>query len=76
MAKVISSCMCIHCPFRKRIRTSGCVCSHPDQRKIDNYFKEHNISKMPGFIGFIKSDGSFPVKTTPKWCPKIITEDK
>lgn len=45
-------------------------CRHIDQKYIENYFREKGILKMPGCIGFSKPDGSFPVKNTPKWCPK------
>lgn len=44
-------------------------CTHPNRKYIDEYFKIHNIKKSPAFIGFSKTDGSFPVKKKPKWCP-------
>ena len=38
---------------------------------INNYFKEHRIKKMEGFIGFGKPFEDKPqIKTSPAWCPK------
>ena len=51
-------------------RRQGYYCRHNDQKYINDYFRDKRILKMPGFIGFSKTDGSFPVKNTPKWCPK------
>ena len=66
--------ICKECPYAKVYRkygntTASVMCSHPDHDYIHNYFKEHNISKYEGFIGFINSKGIFPVKKSPAWCP-------
>lgn len=62
--------LCQHC---KCLQKTGNIrkkyyCRHPNQKYIEDYFKEHNIQKMPGFLGFAKFN-DFPVKNTPKWCP-------
>lgn len=62
-------CKCIKCDYAVEHWGKGRLCKHPDGEKIQKYFDENNIKKMPGFIGFLKADGSFPVKKTPKWCP-------
>ena len=51
-------------------------CRHNDQKYIEDFFRDKKILKMPGFIGFSKPDGSFPVKNTPKWCPKKVVDQK
>lgn len=69
-----NKCECNKCEYMKCYRhdsRSSFQCCHPNQQFIDDYFKEHEISKMPGFIGFSKPWESVPInKTTPKWCPK------
>lgn len=46
-------------------------CKHPDRAHIRDYFKEHNIYKMEGFIGFGERFADKPsIKTSPAWCPK------
>lgn len=62
-------CRCEKCPHKDWYWGKGQICRNPNKEKITKYFEEHKINKMPGFIGFIKADGSFPVKRTPKWCP-------
>lgn len=66
--------ICKECPHRREINrfgntTSEVWCKHPDYDFIYKYFKEHNISKAVGFIGFVNSKGVFPIKKSPKWCP-------
>lgn len=67
---------CADCGYCKDIRNLGNTrgsfhCEHPDQDYINNYFKEHKIQKMPGFIGFGEKFKNVPsIKTSPAWCPK------
>ncbi|MCI6044273.1 hypothetical protein MR857_13320 [bacterium] len=64
---------CEHCrEFRRDGNTrSSFLCKHPDYEYIENYFKEHRIEKMAGFIGFGKRWFHVPtIKTSPAWCPK------
>lgn len=63
---------CEHCKeFRKSGNTrSGFHCEHPDKKYIWDYYKEHNINRMVGFIGFgAKYSNDVPLKTSPAWCP-------
>lgn len=70
-------CQCNHCEYCKSYQTKGNKfakrtayhCKHPDQKAIKQFFDEHKMIKMIGFIGFSKTDGGFPIKRTPKWCP-------
>lgn len=55
-------------------RRSVYHCRHNNHKYIDDYFRDKKILKMAGCIGFSKKDGSFPVKNTPKWCPKKAVE--
>lgn len=64
---------CINCKYSQAYRKPGNSryeyrCKHPDQKYIIDYFEEHKIQKLQGFLGFAKP-GEFPVKTAPKWCP-------
>ena len=66
--------ICKDCPYKKEYRrnfnsTKGVMCVHPDKEYIRKYFKDRNIKKYQGFIGFINSKGIFPVKKSPMWCP-------
>lgn len=66
--------ICKECPFQKQYRrhfnsTREVMCEHPDKEYIRKYFKEHNIRKYEGFIGFVNSKGVFPIKKSPAWCP-------
>lgn len=73
MADKIKCADCEHCKgFRKMNNTRASFsCEHPDQRYILDYFKEHNIHKMPGFISYGEKFKSVPsIKTSPAWCPK------
>ena len=73
MADKIRCADCGHCKgFRKMSNTrSSFSCEHPDQRYILDYFKDHKIHKMPGFLGYGKLFSSeVPIKTSPAWCPK------
>lgn len=67
-------CMCIDCPFCKQYFTNGRYCNHKNQKYIKKYFKNNNMKKMPGFIGFLKVNSEFPIKRTPKWCPRLEEE--
>ena len=50
-------------------------CNHPNMEAIRKYFKEHNIKKMEGFIGFGEKFSKVPKnKTTPKWCPENLNQ--
>lgn len=73
MADKIRCADCEHCrEFRPVGNTrSNFTCEHPDREYIRNYYKEHNIYKMEGFIGFgAKYSEKVPIKTSPAWCPK------
>ncbi len=67
---------CSECEHCNELRTvgntrSGFSCGHPDQKYIYDYFAEHKIAKMAGFLGFGKRWAhEVPVKTSPAWCPK------
>ena len=64
---------CEYCHGYSRVTRKGYHCEHPNQRYIDDYFREHDIRKMSGFIGYGKALESVPGnKTTPKWCPKKL----
>jgi len=78
-----SDARCINCKYCMGYKTSASVlqhartgyhCQHPNQKYIIDYFEEHKIQKQHGFIGFSKTDRSFPVKRTPKWCPIAESE--
>lgn len=73
MAEKIRCIGCEHCKDLRNIgNTRGSFhCKHHDQDYIYKYFKEHNIQKMPGFVGFGKPFEDKPsIKTSPAWCPK------
>jgi len=66
--------ICIECSFKREYRRGGnltrsVICEHPNKEYIYNYFKQNNIHKMEGFLGFVNSKGVFPIKKCPKWCP-------
>lgn len=67
---------CQHCAEKRKLGNcrSEYTCAHPDQRYILDYFQEHHISKMAGFLNYGKP-GEVPVKTSPAWCPKKKTEN-
>ena len=70
---------CEHCKsFRKVGNTRASFsCEHPDQKHISDYFKEHRIQKMPGFIEYGKPySREVPIKTSPAWCPKKKKEGR
>lgn len=77
MSKEIKNvCDCLTCPFLRDYRATYGFrhefhCGHPDRQYIENYHKEHGIKKYPPFIGYSKPDMTFPIKRTPKWCPKL-----
>lgn len=65
---------CEYCVGYGHYKRKGFHCQHPNYSHIDQYFKEHKISKMVAFIGFGEKFSNVPKnKTTPKWCPKNIT---
>lgn len=70
----MNKCECDKCEYCSAIRRDtrkGFYCEHPNQRYINDYFKEKDIQKMPGFVGFGEKFADVPKnKTTPKWCPK------
>lgn len=73
MADKIRCAECEHCKdFRGIGNTRGSFyCEHPDQKYIIQYFKDHKILKMQGFIGFGNRNEDKPsIKTSPAWCPK------
>lgn len=54
--------------WRERL---GYYCEHRDQEHIRNYFNEHRLKKMPGFVCYNNKNYSGPaIKTSPAWCPK------
>lgn len=67
---------CANCEYCKEFRPVGntrsnFTCEHPDHEYIRNYYREHKIHKMDGFIGFgAKYSEEVPIKTSPAWCPK------
>ena len=67
---------CVDCGYcrgtkGKYAERKGFRCEHPNQSYILEYFKEKNILKMAGFIGFGKCYADKPtIKTAPAWCPK------
>lgn len=67
---------CEGCNYCKGVKGNnatryGFHCQHPDQKHIGDYFREHRLTKMDGFIGFGKCFGDKPeIKTSPAWCPK------
>ena len=66
--------ICKDCPHKKEYHrgtntTKGVYCEHPNSEYIRKFFTEHNIRKYEGFLGFINSNGDFPIKKCPKWCP-------
>ena len=66
--------ICKECPYMKELHgrfgvTKQIWCNHLDQDHIRSYFEEHLIKKAVGFIGFTNSEGKFPIKGSPKWCP-------
>ena len=67
-------CECDKCKCCLVVRYStrrGFFCKHPNYKYISDYFKEHNIRKMVGFIGYSEKFLNVPKrKTTPLWCPE------
>lgn len=66
---------CFECEYCKGYRPWGNIrtafnCAHPNETYIKDYFREKNILKMPGFLGFGKANSNIvPLKTSPAWCP-------
>lgn len=67
---------CSECEYCSKSRyprntRSEFTCKHPDSEYIWKYYREHNIRKMEGFLGFGKPyNDEIPVKTSPGWCPR------
>jgi hypothetical protein len=74
MAKQIIKCSeCEHCKeFRPVGNTrSNFTCEHPNREYIREYYKQHKITRMEGFIGFgERRSDKVPVKSSPRWCPR------
>ena len=68
----MKECKCITCDkcFKWCTGKQIQVSCRADNDSIYEYWKTHKIKKALGFIGFMKN-GIFPIKKTPKWCPKI-----
>jgi len=65
---------CENCQYKEELRnprtgTAHCYCKHPDQEYIQDFLKARMSNRYPGFIGFRRGNGEFPVKGSPKWCP-------
>lgn len=69
--RVIKCNGCEYCHEYRRVGNSRSefICEHPEQGYIIDYFKEHKLSKMAGFIAFGKI-GEVSIKTSPAWCPR------
>lgn len=73
MADKMKCTECEHCRGSKGryAERSGFHCEHPNHEYVANYFKEHKIQKMTGFIGFGAVYADKPnIKTSPAWCPR------
>ena len=73
----MSRCACEKCKYMEKYRKLGnkryeFFCVHPDHESILKYYREKQISAMPGFLGFAKE--GFPKKQTPPWCPMEATK--
>lgn len=71
--KTIRCSECQYCEAHRPYGNARCnfMCEHPDKKYIGEYYKEHNIKKMEGFIGFGKKwSEEVPIKSSPAWCPK------
>lgn len=67
---------CEHCKSYKLDTRKAFHCKHPNYEHINNYFKEHKLQKMIGFIGYSKSHSDVVMnKTTPRWCPKKLNNN-
>ena len=71
----MAECKCITCEhcFKWCTGKQTQISCKGDRDIIYQYWQEHKIKKDFGFIGFMK-EGVFPIKKTPKWCPKAIKE--
>lgn len=67
---------CINCKYCRSYLHSvrkSFICNHPNYEYIHEYYREHKIKSMPGFIGFGDKFADVPKrKLTPKWCPNEI----
>lgn len=64
---------CLDCEFCEGYRKLGNTrreffCKHLDQKYIHDYFEEHRMKSMAGFLGFGKME--VPLKASPVWCPR------
>lgn len=79
MQKEIIKCsMCEYCEETRRYGNSRSEfsCKHPAQSYILNYFREHKMNKMPGFLNYGKPwSHDVPLKTSPAWCPQKRVQD-
>lgn len=72
---------CAECGYCKDNRAWGNTrgsffCEHPNHEHINQYFKDHKIQKMQGFIGFGERFKDKPsIKTAPAWCPKKAEQE-
>ena len=58
------------------IKGGSFFCEHPNHEYINQYFKDHKIQKMQGFIGFGEKFKDKPsIKTAPAWCPKKAEQE-
>ena len=70
---------CPHLVMQRKITSAryDCLCKHPNQDYIYEYFKENNIRKYQGFLCYSKPNIKEPtIKTAPKWCPLKESEER
>lgn len=69
---------CSKCEYCWGVRKLGNTrseffCNHPNKEHIREYYKQHKITKMEGFIGFGERwSHEVPIKSSPKWCPRKL----
>lgn len=71
--QVIKCSECEHCKEFTQVGNtrSEFTCEHPDKEYIREYYRQHKINKLVGFIGFGKRWSSKPpIKSSPRWCPR------
>ena len=71
--QVIKCSECEHCKEFTPVGNtrSEFTCEHPDKEYIREYYRQHKIYKLQGFIGFGERWSSKPpVKSSPRWCPR------
>ncbi len=73
---------CSECEYCKEARyhkrdSSDFTCEHSDREYIREYFEEHRMQKMAGYLGSGKRySHEVPVRTSPAWCPKKKAQKK